>query len=180
MNKSFYKKNEIFGGSTAFFGMVCCVCLCATIAFVAYRLTLNGQPARRLWMPDWVNTNGDEIAMEESRQMEFWTPSAQTKDYLHKEHGQVVPTEKWEVISNDDPVVEFGKMLHKNSSVLSYRRVEVCGQGESLYKPGWWWTVNVITDYTAVDLARAYDKFWQSHQVLFVEVVDSRGSSDQN
>ena len=178
MKEPFHRNNVFFGGLNTFFGTMCCVCICATIAFVAYRLTANEQPPRRLWMPDWVAPNGNSMVMEESRQMEFWTPSTQTKDYLHKENGQVVPTEKWEVISNDEPVVQFGRMLHENSMVLSYRRVEACGQGHSLYKPGWWWTVNVMTNYTAVDLARAYEKFWQSHQVLFVEVIDSRGSDD--
>jgi hypothetical protein len=111
--------------------------------------------------------------------LEFWTPSAKTKDYLHTEKGAVVPTEQWEVISNDSVVEQFGQVLHTNSYILGYRRVEVWGQGQTTYKPGWWWTVNVFTNYTANDLARTYNDFWQSHQVLFVEVIDNRGIDDK-
>jgi hypothetical protein len=179
MNEPSQKNAETVAGSNSFLGMLCCFCLCATIAFVAYRLTLNAQPARRLWTPDLVETNGNLLIMGESRQLEFWTPSAKTKDYLHKENGQVVPTEQWEAISNDDPVEQFGMMLHTNSSILGFRRVEVWGQGQTTYKPGWWWTVNVFTNYTAADLGKAYDKFWQSHQILFVEVIDNRGSDQK-
>jgi hypothetical protein len=179
MNEPLGNEKGLIAGSNTFFGLVCCICVCATIMFVAYRLTPNAQPPRRLWMPDLVDTNGNATIMGDSRQLEFWTPSAKTKDYLHKENGQVVPTERWEVISNDDPVLQFGTMLHTNSLVLGYRRVEVWGQGQTTYKPGWWWTVNVFTNYTAADLAGAYERFWQSHHILFVEVIDNRGDDQK-
>jgi hypothetical protein len=94
------------------------------------------------------------------------------------ENGQVVPTETWEAISNEDAVLQFGTMLHTNLSVLGYRRIEVWGQGRTNFKPGWWWTLNVLTNYTAGDLAQSYEQFWKSHQTLFVEVIDNRGSVD--
>jgi len=81
----------------------------------------------------------------------------------------------WEVLSNDMPDVQFGAMLKTNQNVLGYRRVHVWGQGQTVYKPGWWWTVNVFTNYTASDLARTYEDFWKSHQILFVESIDNRG-----
>ena len=176
MNEPSRKNEDAFAYSNTFFGTVCCLCICATIAFVAYRLTPHVNPARRLWTPDLIDTNGAETVLGESRQLEFWTPSAKTKDYLHKENGDVVPTEKWEVISNDDTVLQFGALLHSNTSVLGYRRVEVWGQGQTVYKPGWWWTVNVQTNYTAGDLSASYEQFWKSHHILFVEVIDNRGS----
>ena len=95
------------------------------------------------------------------------------------ENGQVVPMETWEAISNNVPVEQFGAMLHSNQAVLGYRRVEVWGQGRTTFKPGWWWTVNVLTNYTAADLSAAYEQFWKSHQALFVEVIDNRGNASQ-
>lgn len=169
----------VIAGSNTFFGLVCCICVCATVTFVAYRLTPNVPQARRLWTPDLVETNGNVTVMGDSRQLEFWTPSARTKGYLHMEDGQVVPTETWEVISNDDPVEQFGSMLHSNMNVLGYRRVEVWGQGRTSFKPGWWWTVNVLTNYSAGALAQAYEEFWKSHQTLFVEVIDNRGGDQK-
>ena len=157
---------------------LCCVCICATVVVVA--LLFHSHPVpRRLWEPVLVTTNGDITILGEYRQMEFWTPSAETKDYLHKENGHVVPTELWEVLSNDVPNGQFGAMLKSNSNVLGYRRVHVWGQGQTIYKPGWWWTMNVFTNYTASDLAHTYEGFWKSHQTLFVEVIDNRGSSDR-
>lgn len=179
MNKLSRNDKGAVAGSNTFWGMVCCVCICATIVFAIYRLTPDAQPAPRLWTPDLVETNGNVTVTGESRQLEFWTPSGQTINYLHKENGQVVPTEMWEAISNDDPVMQFGLMLHQDTSVLGYRRVEVWGQGQTMFKPGWWWTVNVFTNYTAADLAQAYEKFWKSHQILFVEVIDNRGNDDK-
>jgi hypothetical protein len=158
---------------------LCCVCICATVIFVSWMLSSHPAPPRKLWEPLLVSTNGDIAVMGESRQLEFWTPSAESKDYLHKENGKVVPTETWEVLSNDDPNVEFGATLKSNESVLGYRRIHVWGQGGTPYKPGWWWTVNVFTNYTASDLARAYDSFWKSHQILFVEAIDNHGSPDK-
>jgi len=127
-------------------------------------------------VPVVVEANGNETVLGETRQLEFWTPSAKTKDYLHTEGGNVVATERWEVLSNDDAVVQFGKVLHSSPNVLGYRRVEVWGQGRTNFKPGWWWTLNVITNYPVSDLARSYQEFWKSHQTLFIEVIDNRGS----
>jgi hypothetical protein len=157
---------------------VCCLCLCATICFVFWLFASRPAP-RRLWEPVLVATNGDITILGESRQLEFWTPSAETKDYLHQENGKVVPTEMWEVLSNDDPNIQFGATLKANSAIFGYRRVHVWGQGQTPYKPGWWWTVNVFTNYTAGDLTLTYNDFWKSHQILFVEVIDNRGSTDK-
>lgn len=177
MNEPSQKNENAFVNPNTFFGVVCCLCLCATVAFIAYvSVVPHTQPPRRLWKPVIVETNGTATVLGESRQLEFWTPSAKTKDYLHTENGQVIPTESWEVISNENPVQQFGSILHSNQSILGYRRVEVWGQGRTNFKPGWWWTVNVLTNYTAGDLAMSYEQFWKSHQALFVEVIDNRGS----
>jgi hypothetical protein len=157
---------------------VCCVCICAAVVLVA-GLFISRPAPRRLWEPVLVATNGDITILGDTRQLEFWTPSVDTKDYLHKENGKVVPTEIWEVLSNDVPDAQFGALLKSDPNVLGYRRVHVWGQGQTVYKPGWWWTMNVFTNYTASDLGRTYESFWKSHQTLFVEVIDNRGSTDK-
>jgi hypothetical protein len=156
-------------------GVLGCIIICVAIVLVAYLFIPRAELPRRLWTPVLVETTGNETILPESRQLEFWTPSAETRNYLHEENGQVVPTETWEVISNDDANEQFGAMLHTNTDVLGYRRVEVWGQGRTTFKPGWWWTVNVLTNYSAGDLSRSYETFWKSHQTLFVEVIDNRG-----
>jgi len=175
MNTPSDDNEDAFGSPKTFFGTLCFLGLCVTVGYIAYVLGVHPQPPRRLWAPLLIATNGYTTIMPESRQLEFWTPSAQTKDYLHEEDGHVVPTEAWEVLSNENPNVQFGAMLHTNISVLGYRRVEVWGQGRTTFKPGWWWTVNVLTNYSAEDIAETYESFWKSHATLFVEVVDNRG-----
>lgn len=179
MNEPSQKSAGSSNAANALFTTIRCVFICATIVLIVYLFIPHPETPRRLWKPVLIDTNGATMILPESRQLEFWTPSAKTKDYLHTEKGQVVPTETWEVISNDDVVQQFGNILHTNSFILGYRRVEVWGQGQTTYKPGWWWTVNVFTNYTADDLARVYDDFWQSHQVLFIEVIDNRGIDDK-
>jgi hypothetical protein len=171
-------REHAFAGSKFFFGTVCFVCACATICFVANHLGSRSEPPRRLWTPVIIEANGNETILPESRQLEFWTPSAKTVEYLHMENGEVINTEKWEIISNDDTVLEFGDLLRTNLSILGYRRVEVLGQGRTGFKPGWWWTVNVLTNYSAGDLGRAYQDFWKPHQPVFVEIIDNRGRED--
>jgi hypothetical protein len=176
MSQPSQQNEDAFVIPNALFLTIRCICVCATIVILAYLFVPRTQQPRRLWTPIAIATNGDSTIIGESRQLEFWTPSSKTKDFLHKENGQVVPTEKWEIISNDDPDLQFGMTLRTNTDILGYRRVEVWGQGRTNYKPGWWWTLDVLTNYTASDLARSYESFWKSHQIIFVEVIDNRGN----
>jgi hypothetical protein len=159
-------------------GVVCLVCVCAAIGLVAYHLAPQPEAPRRLWLPVVVSTNGEQAILGDMRQFEFWTPSAKTGDYLHKEGGEVVAEERWEAIPSDDVVVQFGQTLHSNRNVLGYRRIEEWGQGRSNFKPGWWWTVNVFSNYSALEMGRAYQDFWKSRQTVFIEVIDSRGHKE--
>ena len=156
---------------------LCVLCICVTVCIIALRGTPVA-PSVRLWTPLIIEPDGKQTILGDTRQMEFWTPSTKTKDFLHNENGEVITTEKWEVISNDDVLIQFGDVLRTNISVLGYRRVEVLGQGRTGYKPGWWWTVNVLTNYPAEDLGKTYESFWQSHHPVFFEVIDNRGSAE--
>jgi len=102
-----------------------------------------------------------------------------TKDYLHRDGGGFDVKDRWQVISNEDTLQQFGQLLHSNVNVLGYRRVEVWGQGRSSFKPGWWWTMNVFTNYTVGELAHTYQDFWKSSQPVFIEVIDNRGSDEK-
>jgi hypothetical protein len=179
MIKQSRKKESAFASPNTLCGAASCLFVCATIAFIAYLVVSpNSTPARRLWMPVVVETNGNQTVLGETRQMEFWTPSAKTKDYLGREGGEIFAKEKWQIIPSDDVVSQFGMVLHSNMDVLGYRRIEVWGQGRTSFKPGWWWTMNVSTNYSVGDLAQAYQTFWKSSQTVFVEVIDNRGSDE--
>ncbi len=174
-------KNESApSGSGKISGAVCCVAVCALIGFLAYLLTTRPQPsqARRLWLPVVVETNGNEAILGDTRQFEFWTPSAKTKDFLAAENGQVPANEQWEAIAGDDTVLKFGEVLHSNRNVLGFRRVEVWGQGRTTFKPGWWWTVNVYSNYSVGEMGHFYQDFWKSSQAVFFEVIDNRGHTE--
>jgi hypothetical protein len=166
------------GSCKGLLATICVLAICATVCFVVYSGGRNHEQPRRLWSPVIVETNSTGTILGETRQLDFWTPSAKTGDYLRKEKGDVVPGEKWQIIGGEDAVVQFGNVLHSNSSVVGYRRVEVWGQGRTGLKPGWWWTVNVLTNYTAADLGRTYRDYWKMSQPIFVEVIDNRGRSE--
>ena len=157
--------------------------VCATVAFIAYLVwNVAAKPSeapRRLWTPIVVLTNGIQTIQLDTRRMEFWTPSAKTKDYLAKEGGAIRERDRWEVIPSDDAVVQFGMLLHSDPNVSGYRRTEVWGHGRTIMKPGWWWTMTVATNYTVDKLVGAYRGFWKSPNTVFVEVIDNRGREDQ-
>ena len=75
-------------------------------------------------------------------------------------------------------MVQFGEMLHTNKYVLGFRRVAIWGRGRAQFKPGWWWTMDVMTNYNATDLGSAYREYWKCPYVLFVEVIDNRGRNE--
>jgi hypothetical protein len=162
-----------------FWGALSVACICAAVVFIVYRLVpAKSEEPRRLWTPVVVETNGNQTILGETRQLEFWTPSVRTKDFLPAKNGSIYIKEKWEVVPSDDAAFQFGSLLHSNRSVLGYRRVEVWGHGTTEYKPGWWWSVTVTTNYTAGDLSRAYKTFWNPPSPVLVEVIDNRGGSN--
>jgi len=161
---------------STFWGTIQVAFVCATILVVVYLLAPRPQPPRRLWEPVVIEKNGSLTVMGETRQMHFWTPSVQTKDYLAKTASSISDQDKWQVLSNDDSLLQFGTMLHTNSDIIGYRRTEVWGHGRSGFKPGWWWTVNALTNYSAVEMGHTYQSFWKCSSPVFIEVVESRGS----
>jgi hypothetical protein len=159
-----------------FWGTLPYAFVCATIVLVTYFLAPHAAPARRLWLPIVVETNGSQMILGDTRQMNFWTPSARTGDFITKSGGPVSAPDKWQVIASDEPVMQFGLLLHSNANVFGYRRTEVWGRGRTIFKPGWWWTVNVTTNYSVAELGNAYQAFWKCSSPVFIEAVDNRGS----
>ena len=180
MIKQTEKNARSLSGATSLWGALSCALVCGTLAYIAY-LVLAVQPdrTRRLWIPVVVDSNGNQTILGETRQLEFWTPSVKTKDYLSKDAGQISDKEKWQAIDSDDAVLRFGTVLHSNQNVLGYRRVETWGHGQTKFKSGWWWTVNALTNYSVGDLAHTYRDYWKSPRPVLIEVVDNRGSDEK-
>lgn len=170
------RKVETPAFSSTFWGTVQVALVCAGIIIGIYLLPGHVPAPRRLWVPAVVEKNGSLTVMGETRQMNFWTPSVQTKDYLVKPGGAIGDPDKWQVLSNDEPLLQFGLMLHTNAEVIGYRRTEVWGHGRSVFKPGWWWTVNTLTNFSAAEMGHAYQSFWKCSSPVFIEVVENRGS----
>ena len=163
---------------TSIWSVLVVVLICAAVAFIAYELgrQAHGGKARRLWTPIVVTPTGAETALEAgTRRLEFWTPSGKTKDYLARDRGTIPDRDQWEIISSDEPVQQFGALLRTNSSVLGYRRAEVWGHGRTTLKPGWWWTMTVMTNYSVQTFIHAYRNFWKSSNAVFVEVIENTG-----
>jgi len=129
----------------------------------------------RIWTPIVVTPEGNQMIQPNTLRMEFWTPSSKTKDYLAQDGGAIRERDKWEAIPSEDRVIEFGKVLRSDSSVLGYRRAEVWGHGRTVLKPGWWWTTTVTTNYSVDKLVRTYRDFWKSSNAVFIEVIDNQG-----
>jgi hypothetical protein len=152
--------------------------ICGALAFIALQVT-RPQPShstRRLWTPIVVTPDGTETVIQGgTRRLEFWTPSARTKDHLPRDGGALRDRDQWEAIASDVPVTQFGMLLRTNSNVLGYRRTEVWGHGRTTLKPGWWWTMTVVTNYTVQNFIHAYRGFWKSSNAVFVEVIENPG-----
>jgi len=132
----------------------------------------------KVWTPIVVTPEGNQMVQPNTLRMEFWTPSSKTRDYLAKDGDAIRDRDKWEAIEGEERVIEFGKLLRSDSSVLGYRRAEVWGHGRTILKPGWWWTTTVTTNYSVDKLVRTYRDFWKSSNAVFVEVIDNRGSDE--
>jgi hypothetical protein len=161
-------------------GVIALVVLCATVAFIIYQLPHDSHaseaaPLRRLWAPTVFTPEGTQIVQSDTIRLEFWTPSSKTGDYLAREAGAVRDRDKWEVIPNEERVVQFGQVLRADADVLGYRRAEVWGHGRTTLKPGWWWVTTVTTNYSAEKLVGVYRNFWKSSNAVFVEIFDNRG-----
>src|SRR5262245_65604105 len=82
----------------------------------------------KVWTPIVVTPEGNQMVQPNTLRMEFWTPSSKTKDYLARDDGVIRDRDKWEAIESEERVIEFGKILRSDASVLAYRRGECWGQ----------------------------------------------------
>ena len=161
-----------------FWAVLCVALLCATAAYIAHLLVehpVEKRPvAQRLWNPIAVTPDGRAGSLSAAtRRLEFWTPSARTKDHLTRENGAIRDRDKWETITSDEPVTQFGMLLRTNANVLGYRRAEVWGHGRTTLKPGWWWTMTVTPNYSVQTLTQTYREFWKSTNTIFLETTEN-------
>ena len=162
----------------SFWTFLSTVVVCATLVFAIYKLLPEKKtaPPRRLWTPLVVNNLNTEMVVPDTLRLEFWTPSAKTKDFVSKEPKDAGDTNRnWEAIESEEMVAQFGQHLRKDTDVVGYRRSEVWGHGRTGLKPGWWWSITVRTNYPVAKLAKSYREFWKTPSSVFVEVIDNRG-----
>ncbi len=163
----------------SFWSFLSILSICALLAFAIYTFAPEKKsvaPARRLWTPLVVNNLNTEMIVPDTLRLEFWTPSAKTKDFVSKEPKDAGDTNRnWEVIESEEMVAQFGQALRKDTDVVGYRRSEVWGHGRTGLKPGWWWSITVRTNYPVAKLAKSYREFWKTPSSVFVEVIDNRG-----
>jgi len=158
-----------------FWGTLPFAFICAAAVAIVYLVTREkAVESARVWRAVVVETNGMETTLGGSRRMEFWTPSVKTKDYLARDGSAIRPKDKWQMLASDDAVIKFGNMLHSNQDILGFRRVEEWGRGRTDFKPGWWWSVNVLTNCSVGDVNRIYQQFWKPTAPIFIEVIDNR------
>lgn len=72
-------------------------------------------------------------------------------------------------------MTQFGILLRANSNGLGYRRTAVWGHGRTTLKPGWWWTMPVVTNYSVQNFIHACRGFWKSSYAVFVEAIENPG-----
>ncbi|HEY2951090.1 MAG TPA: hypothetical protein VGK40_00830, partial [Verrucomicrobiae bacterium] len=149
---------QTFAYPRTFWSVLPVAFVCATIAFALYLIvpstTKETPPSRRLWTPLVVTPEGNPMVVPDSLRLEFWTPSSKTRVFLAKEGGTARDAGTWEAIESEEPVMQFGRLLHSDSDVLGYRRAEVWGHGRTTLKPGWWWSMTVKTNYSVGKLVR--------------------------
>jgi hypothetical protein len=162
----------------SFWTFLSVLAVCATAAFGIYQLQpeKNAAAPRRLWTPLVINNLNTEMIVPDTLRLEFWTPSAKTKEFLSKQPKDDGDTNRnWEIIESEEMVAQFGQHLRKDQDVVGYRRMEVWGHGRTGLKPGWWWSITVRTNYPVAKLAKSYREFWKTPSSVFVEVIDNRG-----
>ena len=104
------------------FLVVVVVLALAVIGYVAWGsrhpMISTAEMPPRVWTPIVVTPEGNQMVQPNTLRMEFWTPSSKTKDYLAQDGGAVRERDKWEIIPSEERVLEFGKVLRSDSSVL--------------------------------------------------------------
>lgn len=115
--------------------------------------------------------------------VQFWTPSAVTKDDLPKKNdGTLVdPNEQWEENTSEQNVDDFEKALwdkfHGQGSapagpLSGFRRYEVTGRGRTPHKRGWWWVLTMSSDFDTKELASFYFAHWKGSQSVYIEEIN--------
>lgn len=129
--------------------------------------------------------NGRRIeSPEQSRVVQFWSPSSDTCQYAQKDSvGKVVADDNWLCVS-DQKVKDFDEKVIQYPEVIGYRRHNVFGHGRTEFKEGLWWTLNVTKKFSIESFVYSYSQFWGNKRDVYVEEIGSRnvfvGSKQQD
>ena len=151
--------------------------LCVLGGFVAWLVVERADPARLkelgyVWRSISVQPDDDLEVQAGAYRLEFWTPSARTKDAYN---GRDVPEkDKWEILQDETKVLEFGDKLKADARVEGFRRFEEFGHGRTDRKWGWWWIVGVKDDFSVRDLIRLYRGHWGAEDRIYIETIRRR------
>lgn len=148
-------------------GMLSVVSVLVGICIIVWIITVKANPKNIEVITGsftLARSTSEKTAPIEGRyQIQFWTPSAKTKE------SKDVPT--WEKVDTDEKLNKFAEHLQKDSRVRGYRRYEVSGQGIGLRRNGMWWVMTVDDDYEVVNFVKAYQEFWKNEGSIYVEVL---------
>jgi hypothetical protein len=113
-----------------------------------------------------ITFNGHEFKTPPGPIMiEFWTPSAQTKNYAG--------AKDWEKLEDDGRLDEFAEKLMKEHIVKGYRRYDVVGQGSrGPRQAGAWWISSNDSSFDMKAFLLAYYEFWKpGEDNVYMEVT---------
>lgn len=114
---------------------------------------------------DRVTMNGNPVTLPEGpRQIQFWTPSAKTKEAAN--------VKDWEKIASDGELDKFGDGLKTAGIVAGYRRYEVTGDGKGGRKTGAWWVASGGENFKLENFLAAYLRFWKpGDDQVYMEIL---------
>jgi hypothetical protein len=86
-------------------------------------------------------------------QVQFWTPSARTKE--------AADAKVWEKVESDVRLDAFADRLMKAQLIAGYRRYEIVGAGRGTRRSGAWWVSTNEAGFNLAGFLRAYQDFWK-------------------
>ena len=180
-------------GTVGLFGALAAVVLC--VFFIANGLVVvatSGNPknvekmfgsffSAKNFTKDGGRTDIEEDT-NDSKLVQFWSPSAETQEDLARESptGKLNADDSWQ-ITTEEHVDDFEKELWNHfgggtqkGPLNGLRRYREVGRGHTNHKRGWWWILNMRTDFDSRELAKFYFSYWGKSKAVYVEELNSK------
>lgn len=162
---------QVFYYPQTIYGVISVACVIAGICIIVWIIAVKANPkvVETIAGPFLIGRATIEKTepAEGGYLIQFWTPSAKTKESKD--------VAAWEKVGSDDRLNEFADRLLKDRRVHGYRRYEVIGQGIGERRYGDWWVMSVNNDYSITDFVKTYQDFWKNEGGIYVEVLHSGG-----